>query len=1231
MVLTYLETILIDHIENDSIFTETTSDRIKKFPNGDKRIDFSVTGEKPYGLDKLNYAMSKNPWFGCDYHIKDSLDAKATADIINGYVKTNDHLIILGDMEDHDDPDIDVVSEFVKSIKCVNKYLILGNNDSFPLDEYKKMGFKTVTDTYYYENLVIAHFPMNVDDGHICIHGHLHGCAQNDPNKYWFCDPAKCIDVWEDNYIPRRLNDLLKRYNRWHTESVIEEGVNITYSNSKEDVINIIETLPIKERGYIASNNYDKKSFPQIFISKTKNLIYREVMKINDIPVGFIDIYSFNKSEGFIVLAIRGEEQYRHKGYGKILVTRAIDRMKSNKKINKLIWEFDNDNVKSALMADNLGFYGDGTIREMIIENVIEESVNKTYYRFTYDGEGIYEALKKKVRLNTWKSLLTNQAINWLPKPPSYFSGYTSYFTEKGYNIFTDKTLPFIKKYLSSDKIEVKVYTENKIGYVCYSDEYQVCTTDENGITLLNISKFNYEMNYMSYQLRNKYYQLDRIRGKSDFDKYYRLLTPQEFIKYGGGVCWDYVVYQAYYFKKFYPGVKFYTFYHQTVHEDPNDAPTHSFMIFTINNKWYWFESSWKINMGIWEFNSLDEALNFIMDALIMSAENEPSISIYIDHFLVSYNPLNQNIYGMTCVQFMNLMCSLPEFRYKKINIVKNYKRYVDKEQYRQINGIVLTESCKDVVEARKLVKEVQRISKRFNANFFFVTDGASGYSNGNGQNNPAVKAMRQAMDKWEISNGFNPDDDWSNDITDMSGYKTEEVMEEFHLDTMIAEPSTFFKGITLFHYSNRNMNKIIPRTVNVGNKLSKPRLSSWWTTNLYQGGWVLFMGLTTTFPEEKKKRFIWSIGEIDGKKQSIGVIAESLIREQRDWFNNFKVYKYTKNFKPSEVGMGTEYSVKEYTCDKEVIPDKKEILPLSEVMKSILIVPDSQMPSYVRKWNDLRDKGLHMQDALVDKKPWIYWDYEKGQELKRKYVKKHPEIETSHDIDRTDDSEIIESVDYFKEEANYNKRNIYPVFIVLTQTDGIFAKATKLTTNSDWSHATIAFNPELNPYYSFGCKSLHPLKFGLMTNGEDAFHDTDKARYAIYVMYVNKTQYKKLKAKMQYYINNKENLSYSWIGLPRLLLKLPHDYGDKYFCSQFVMTLIGEIINLPKDPSLWAPGDIEFLDNITKVCSGEDLREYDSEVTKRNLEYVKVKQFGKLKLESANDSFKKYMKGIID
>ena len=72
-------------------------------------------------------------------------------------------------------------------------------------------------------------------------------------------------------------------------------------------------------------------------------------------------------------------------------------------------------------------------------------------------------------------------------------------------------------------------------------------------------------------------------------------------------------------------------------------------------------------------------------------------------------------------------------------------------------------EVSKDVENTRKFVTEVRSLAKKYNANFFIVTDGASGYSNGNGgTNNPAVKAMRQAMDKWELDHGFDPKEDWS-------------------------------------------------------------------------------------------------------------------------------------------------------------------------------------------------------------------------------------------------------------------------------------------------------------------------------------------------------------------------------------------------------------------------------------------------------------------------------------
>lgn len=83
----------------------------------------------------------------------------------------------------------------------------------------------------------------------------------------------------------------------------------------------------------------------------------------------------------------------------------------------------------------------------------------------------------------------------------------------------------------------------------------------------------------------------------------------------------------------------------------------------------------------------------------------------------------------------------------------------------------VVEESCKDTSTARKFVSEVRDVAKKYNANFFVVTDGASGYHNGDGGNNPAVKHAREAHTEWEKSNGFDPKEDW--------GVKTEECEED--------------------------------------------------------------------------------------------------------------------------------------------------------------------------------------------------------------------------------------------------------------------------------------------------------------------------------------------------------------------------------------------------------------------------------------------------------------------
>ena len=73
------------------------------------------------------------------------------------------------------------------------------------------------------------------------------------------------------------------------------------------------------------------------------------------------------------------------------------------------------------------------------------------------------------------------------------------------------------------------------------------------------------------------------------------------------------------------------------------------------------------------------------------------------------------------------------------------------------IEGI--EEACKDLKSAREFVFKVGELAKKYDANYFIVTDGASGIHN-NG--NPAVKNARDSQIKWEKKHGFDPDEDWS-------------------------------------------------------------------------------------------------------------------------------------------------------------------------------------------------------------------------------------------------------------------------------------------------------------------------------------------------------------------------------------------------------------------------------------------------------------------------------------
>ena len=119
------------------------------------------------------------------------------------------------------------------------------------------------------------------------------------------------------------------------------------YSNNFSDVKSIVDSLPENELKYICNGTFKNSPF----------VIYREVMVINNLPVAFIEIYSFkNKFQGIIVLSTRYGEKYRHKGYMSELLSRSIQWAKKNKNIKELIYPVKTSNKSSISLAHKFEF-----------------------------------------------------------------------------------------------------------------------------------------------------------------------------------------------------------------------------------------------------------------------------------------------------------------------------------------------------------------------------------------------------------------------------------------------------------------------------------------------------------------------------------------------------------------------------------------------------------------------------------------------------------------------------------------------------------------------------------------------------------------------------------------------------------------------------------------------------------------------------------------------------------
>lgn len=92
------------------------------------------------------------------------------------------------------------------------------------------------------------------------------------------------------------------------------------------------------------------------------------------------------------------------------------------------------------------------------------------------------------------------------------------------------------------------------------------------------------------------------------------------------GTCWDQVELERLWFEE--KGYNIYTFFMWFEVNRENDFPSHSFLIYEQDNKFYWFENAFESERGIHKFNSLEEAIENVKYKQIKYTKmNYPDIS----------------------------------------------------------------------------------------------------------------------------------------------------------------------------------------------------------------------------------------------------------------------------------------------------------------------------------------------------------------------------------------------------------------------------------------------------------------------------------------------------------------------------------------------------------------------------------------------------------------------------
>lgn len=198
-----------------------------------------------------------------------------------------------------------------------------------------------------------------------------------------------------------------------------------------------------------------------------------------------------------------------------------------------------------------------------------------------------------------------------------------------------------------------------------------------------------------------------------------------------------------------------------------------------------------------------------------------------------------------------------------------------------------------------------------------------------------------------------------------------------------------------------------------------------------------------------------------------------------------------------------------------------------------------------------------------------------------------------AHVLEAIDPIDIdIETIDESVSEDN----KLYPVYIMLMHSGTTLANAIKNVTHAEFSHSSVSFDPSMKKMYSFGRPKGGKAEDGLVgsfksENIHDKWFTERSIPFAVYVVPCTKNQIRRMKKRLDYFIQNATKFTYDFTGLIKNYFHVADNPEHRWFCSRFVADILNA--GSPKgspfftEPSLVRPEDFKHTKFATFVTNG--------------------------------------------